>query len=223
MSKYQKYYLNREYQNQGFPALVDLVLNEHHLILDVGSGDGANLVLLTKRGHEAVGLTLSEIEAHTIRNKGLSCVVCDISEVELPFPEQSFDAVLFSHVLEHLPWPEEVLTRYLKLVRPGGGIYIALPNVLNIAQRWQFFHGQFKYQETGVMDRTHLRFFDFESARNLAESVGIRVIHHFGIGQCPLGPLRKTFPILCQKIDKWTTKQWPGLFSFHIVIIGKAK
>lgn len=221
MGSYRDYYCDRLYENQGFPALVEMVLPEHHRVLDIGCGNGANLLLLSQQGHKGIGLTLSETEARIVRERGLDCTVWDIMTEELPFPERSFDAVLFSHVLEHLPWPEEVLRRYLKLVRTGGGVYIALPNILNLIQRWQFLCGRFRYTETGVMDCTHLRFFDFATARNLAECCGLKVTSHFGIGQCPLGPLRKLLPSLSRRIDRWVSRQWSGLFAFHIVVIGK--
>ncbi|MDR3580285.1 MAG: class I SAM-dependent methyltransferase [Oryzomonas sp.] len=221
MTEYKDVYVERLYENQGFPALVDLVLPEHHRILDVGCGNGANIYLLLQRGHESIGLTLSEAEARLVTERGFECMNWDMMSEQLPFEEQTFDALLFSHVLEHLPWPEEVLKRYLKLLRPGGGVYIALPNVLHLVQRWQFLGGNFKYTETGTMDRTHLRFFDFASARQLAESCGITVVQHFGVGQCPTGPLREITPGLSRRIDEWTSRYWPSVFGVHIVISGR--
>jgi SAM-dependent methyltransferase len=219
MSKCQDYYCGRLYENQGFSALVDMVLPDHHRILDVGCGNGSNLLLLSQRGHEGVGLTLSETEARIVRERGLECMVWDIMTEKLPFKDLSFDGVLFSHVLEHLSWPEEVLRRYLKLVRPGGGVYIVLPNVLNLIERWQFLCGRFRYTETGVMDYAHLRFFDFFSARQLAESCGLKVVRHLGIGQCPIGALRELAPCLGKTVDRWVSDYWPSLFAFHSIVI----
>jgi 2-polyprenyl-3-methyl-5-hydroxy-6-metoxy-1,4-benzoquinol methylase len=219
VSEYQDIYRKRLYENQGFPELIDSILPEHHRILDIGCGNGANLFLLSQHGHEAVGLTLSDTEVRLVQERGMECKVWDIMQEELPYQHHSFDAILLSHVLEHLPWPEKVLRHYLNLVRPGGGVYIALPNVLNLIQRWQFLCGQFKYTENGVMDCTHLRFFDFLSARELAESCGLKVVRHFGIGQCPMGPLRKLTPHLGKIIDRRVSCYWPGLFAFHSIVI----
>ncbi|RII29441.1 MAG: class I SAM-dependent methyltransferase [Geobacter sp.] len=220
MAEYKDVYVERFYENKGFHALVDLVSPEHHRILDVGCGNGANLYLLSQRGHEVIGLTLSEAEARFVTERGFECINWDMMAELLPFAERSFDALLFSHVLEHLPWPEEVLKRYMKLLRPGGGVYIALPNALHIIQRWQFLCGNFKYTEMGVMDRTHLRFFDFATARQLAESCGFEVVEHFAVGQCPTGPFREISPKLSRRIDEWTSKYWPSLFGVHIVVLG---
>src|SRR3989304_3237775 len=154
-------YRNRVYENQGLGPLVSLVDQKHHRGLDVGCGNGANSRLLSARGHEVVALTLSEAEATVVREQGLECYVYDVTHEALPLPRRSFDALLFSHVLEHVPWPEVVLERYSQLLRPGGCVYVALPNVQHLVQRWQFILGRFRYTEAGLMDRTHLRFFDF--------------------------------------------------------------
>jgi hypothetical protein len=70
------------------------------------------------------------------------------------------------------------------------------------------------------MDRTHLRFFDFHSARQLLEAAGLKVIVHCGAGKFPLRPLRKLLPGLATKIDSIGVKLWPGLFAFHILMVG---
>ena len=215
-------YKNRIYKNHGLPALVDLVKPDQHRVLDIGCGDGANMRLLAARGHEVVGITLSEIEAKTVREQGFTCIVWNITEETIPFADVKFDALVFSHVLEHLAWPDVILSRYLKLLQTGGGIYIALPNALQFSNRWQFLCGRFRYTEMGLMDRTHLRFFDFHSARQFIEgSGGIKTIHHFGVGQFPMGPFRELVPDFCQWMDRQVSRFFPSLFSLHIIFVGQ--
>lgn len=222
VTKTQRHDIYREmsYDNQGFPELVNLVGTKPCRVLDVGCGCGANLALLKKCGHEATGLTLSETEAKIVREQGLSCSVWDVTSETLPFSAQSFDALIFSHVLEHLAWPEIVLQRYIQLLKPNGKVYVALPNVMHFMQRWQFLLGRFRYTETGIMDRTHLRFFDFYTARKLLESVGINISTHFGIGFMPLGIVRRMMPNLAKEADRFVSRIWPSLFAFHIVLSG---
>lgn len=66
-----------------------------------------------------------------------------------------------------------------------------------------------------------MRFFDFGTVRQLAETCGHKVVRHFGIGQCPQGPLRKLVPTLSQRIDRWTSLKWPGLFAFHLIVVAQ--
>jgi len=214
-------YRDRIYENEGIPALVALVDPVYRRVLDVGCGNGANMALLVAGGRQVVGETLSFAEATAVRLQGLACVVRDISPGGLTFRPASFDALVFSHVLEHLPFPDRVLRRYVELVRPGGGVYVALPNTLHLVQRWWFLRGRFEYTETGLMDRTHLRFFDFRTARELVEGAGLEVVDHRGVGQCPMGPLREAAPELCRRVDAWTSRHWPALFSIHMIVVGR--
>jgi 2-polyprenyl-3-methyl-5-hydroxy-6-metoxy-1,4-benzoquinol methylase len=217
----QQVYLERLYENEGLPALVDLVDRNHRRILDVGCGNGSNMALLAARGHAPVGLTLSESEAEICRRRGFECLVADVDAGALAFSDMGFDGLLLSHVLEHLPWPAQTLRRLVTLLAPGGGVYVALPNVLFIKNRLEFLRGRFRYTETGLMDRTHLRFFDFESARALLEDAGLRVTTHFGLGPVPSGPLRRMAPSLARQLDRWGARRWPGLFAFHMLIVGR--
>lgn len=214
-------YRDRLYQNDGFSMLVDMVSPEHHRILDVGCGNGANLRLLKERGHTATGLTLSETEARIVEEQGLACRVWDITSETLPFPPESFDALIFSHVLEHVAWPEVVLRRYCQLLKPTGKVVVAVPNAMQFIQRWKFLLGRFRYTETGIMDRTHLHFFDFLTARQLLESAGLEVERHFGLGQFPVGPFREWLPGFSSKVDRWVSNRYPGLFAFHLIIVGR--
>lgn len=215
----QQAYVGRVYENRGLPALIDLVDRRYSTVLDIGCGNGANMQMLARRGHRVIGLTISEDEARICHARSLPCVVADITR-GFPFGPRSLDAIVCSHVLEHLPFSSEVLAQALGLLKPGGGVYVALPNVLLLQQRWQFMLGRFRYTEVGVMDRTHLRFFDFISARRLLEDAGVRVTHHFGVGQFPLRPIRRVFPGFAGRVDRFVSKRWPGLFAFHIVLAG---
>ena len=212
-------YQERCYENEGLPELIALVDGRHRRILDVGCGNGANMSLLAAKGHRTTGITLSFSEAGECMRRGLECVVCDLNE-ELPFVNKSFDALLFSHVLEHVAFPEAVLRKVLHLVADDGAIYVALPNVMQFRQRYEFLRGRFRYAENGLMDRTHLRFFDFATARQLLIAAGLKVVVHHGVGKVPLRPIRKMFPALAGKLDAIGARLWPGLFAFHILMVG---
>jgi SAM-dependent methyltransferase len=214
-------YLDRLYENEGLPALVDLVDPSHRRILDIGCGNGSNMALLAARGHAPTGLTLSESEAELCRRRGFECLVADVDAGALAFPEAGFDGLLLSHVLEHLPWPARTLRRLAGLLAPGGAVYVALPNVLFIRNRIDFLRGRFRYTEMGLMDRTHLRFFDFQSARGLLEEAGLHVTTQFGVGPVPSGPLRRMAPGLARRLDRWGARRWPGLFAFHMLLVGQ--
>jgi SAM-dependent methyltransferase len=211
-------YQKRVYDNPGFARLVEQVPPEQRLVLDVGCGVGANMVMLRDRGHDVTGVTLSASEAEICSRQGFRCEIADITGT-LPFADQSFDALILSHVLEHVAYPNNVLRNLSRLLRSRGSVYVALPNVLFFPQRAEFLRGRFRYSETGLMDRTHLRFFDFHSARDLVQDAGFRVRKHFGVGKFPVGPLRRITPGLAERFDGFASARWPDLFAFHTVIV----
>src|SRR5947209_2652100 len=102
------------------------------LLLDVGCGSGQNSAVLRKQMPElrAFGITISATEQEAANSVMEQCWICDL-EGELP-PELDalqFDVILFSHVLEHLREPKQVLRRFLKFLQPSGRLLIALPNI----------------------------------------------------------------------------------------------
>jgi SAM-dependent methyltransferase len=215
-------YRDRVYENSGFQELVRLVDPAERHVLDVGCGAGDNLRLLAERGHSVTGVTLSEREAAICRARGFRCEIADITQ-PLPFEEHEFDAAVLSHVVEHVPWPEAMLSNVLRHVRPGGGVYVAVPNALFIAQRLAFIRGRFRYAETGIMDHTHLRFFDFDAVPSVLARAGVAVRAHFGVGFLPQGPLRRIAPRAARALDRLATRVWPSLFAFHVVVAGNVR
>lgn len=99
-------------------------------------------------------------------------------EKELPsLPSDSIDLILCLDVLEHLVNPWETIRRLDSLLKPGGLWIISVPNIRNYHILIDLaFKGRFNYSESGILDRTHLRFFTRTTAIELAESGGSTVI-----------------------------------------------
>ena len=88
-------------------------------------------------------------------------------EGEIPqyLEQERFDCLIFSHVLEHLRNPAEVVARLSRLLRTGGRVVIAVPNVLFFKVRLQFLRGDFEYDpDGGILDDTHLHFYTHRTA-----------------------------------------------------------
>ena len=69
------------------------------------------------------------------------------------------DCLVFGDVLEHLVDPWAVLARLARLVCDGGQILACIPNVQHYSVIVSLLRGKWDYQDEGLLDRTHLRFF----------------------------------------------------------------
>ncbi len=95
---------------------------------------------------------------------------------DYPFDsEPGFDVILFSDILEHVYDPVAVLRSHLEFLKPGGHVLISLPNIAIWNVRLELLFGRFRYQDTGTLDRTHIRFFNRRSFRELLTDCGLEM------------------------------------------------
>ena len=165
-------------------------------VLDVGCGFATTSERLRRQGNRVTGIEANP-DALAVATQRLDELIdgdlCDTARIAARIGERRFDAVIFADVLEHLAWPGPVLRDYLRFVAPGGVVLVSLPNVGLWSTRLALLGGRFEYADSGVLDRTHLRFFTRESARRLLEQAGLRVVREaFNPGLVrPFVPLAK--------------------------------
>jgi len=107
---------------------------ERGRLLEVGASYGHSLALARDRGWQVAGVELSPTAARYARERfGLDIHSCDL--LDAPFEEQSFDAAILWHVLEHTQDPQAQLRRLYALLRPGGVLGLRVPNVSSFGAR----------------------------------------------------------------------------------------
>jgi len=89
---------------------------------------------------------------------------------------RKFDFVVMADVLEHLHDPATLLTRAKDLLKPGGSIWISVPNFTHNAVLIETLNGRFEYGNIGLLDSTHIHFFSAPSLEAMARRVGLRVV-----------------------------------------------
>lgn len=95
--------------------------------------------------------------------------------------DEAFDLVCFNDVLEHTVDPWDILRRTRPHLTPSGHVLACIPNVQYAPVVWDLLRGRFAYTESGVLDRTHLRFFTRSSMIDLFESTGYEVVSCEGV------------------------------------------
>lgn len=148
-------------------------------VLDVGCGRAQLGEAATSLGLRVTGIEQHPDACAVARGRIDRLIEADLHDfaaVDAALGDDRFDAVVFSDVLEHVAWPADVLRAYTKRLAPGGVAVISVQNVASWDSRLRLLTGRFRYADTGLMDRTHLRFFTVDTARELVEEAGLRVI-----------------------------------------------
>ncbi len=107
-----------------------------------------------------------------------------------------FDVILFGDVLEHTRNPIEILRPAKVLLKPGGRVIVSIPNVVNLRIRLKILMGKFEYEDSGILDRTHLRFFTKKSSQAMIRDAGYRIVESDVSGYSLPHRLIRMFPEL---------------------------
>jgi SAM-dependent methyltransferase len=156
-------------------------------VLEIGCGAGATMawVRTVRPVDYAVGAEIVPAMAERARSVFDEVITGDIEAQPLP-TDRKFDTVIALDVLEHLadPW---AMVRKLSLLLKDDGVFVAsVPNVGNWSVIFPlFFRGRWEYQDEGLLDRTHLRFFDEPRARALFEGAQFRIEKLDYVKNCP--------------------------------------
>ncbi len=160
-------------ENSSLKQVVRLV-GKDKKVVDFGCATGYLASLLKQNGCIITGVEINPEAARVAEKHCRKVVVADLdfaSVLDILHGE-SFDVAVFGDVLEHLRNPWKVLQEVKNLINPDGYIVVSIPNVAHGAVRLSLLKGEFNYEEFGVLDETHLRFFTRESIQKMLISTG---------------------------------------------------
>jgi SAM-dependent methyltransferase len=153
---------SNQYPDIANPDLLEKIPLSARTVLDVGCGQGALGADYLRRNPAARVLGI-DIDATAIAQaKGrLAEAVCgDVELTPMPFEVPAgIDCIVYGDVLGHLADPWRVLAEQAKLLAPGGTVLVCMPNPENFLFVARLLSGNFDYEEQGLFDRNHLRWF----------------------------------------------------------------
>jgi SAM-dependent methyltransferase len=222
------------------------VIGHPKAVLDVGCGAGQNGALAKERGAHVTGIEGWAPSAAVARTRLDEVIDGDIEKDEAakPLAGRKFDLIVFGDVLEHTKEPRAVLERFLPLLEEGGRVILSLPNVAAWPVRLGLLAGRFEYEDTGILDETHLRFFTRRTAVELAERAGLEILHvglnpmivRAGLGAIKKAfsngsngdaskllesPLYKTYLHYVRPLEGEVARALPGPLSFQTVVVAR--
>ena len=150
---------------------------ESRRVLELGCATGYMSEVLRARGCYVVGVERDPLMAELAEQRCDRLIVGDLDLLDLAeeLAGERFDVIVAADVLEHLRDPLQVLRSLRPLLAENGYLVASIPNVAHGSVRLALLEGRFPYQERGLLDRTHLRFFTRESIGQLLEDAGFLI------------------------------------------------
>ena len=175
---------------------------ENSKVLELGCATGFMGRYFRRRRHcQVIGVDINPaVKPDIVGNLNLAATWTKIKKF------QPFDLVFASAIIEHLPNPEATLQLIKAVLKPEGMLIITAPNVAHWRLRLKLLCGHWDYEDYGLLDRTHLRFFTYFSFQKLIRSAGFKVI---AVKIDPAGGV---------KYFNWLFKYFPNFYAHQICI-----
>jgi SAM-dependent methyltransferase len=148
-------------------------------ILDLGCGDGNNLVWLKPFGEQLYGSDYNAVRLVRARKRMPDACLFLADILDYPARDGAFDVVFFNHVLEHIPDDERALATVRRILAPGGLLVLGVPN--EGAWWWQL---AYRRAPEVLASTDHVHFYTAKTVSEKVAQSGLRVekVHHMGWG-----------------------------------------
>ena len=152
-------------------------------VLEIGIGRGI-LAMFVKRyfGYEVWGIDIERKDTKFLKpffkHAGIHFVLCDITRDPLPFPDKSFDVVLFCEVLEHLRGdPLKVIKEVRRVLKDKGVLILTTPNLASLRKRLLLALGKSPHMLDFTKEsyKTHFREYTVDELMNLLTNGGFNI------------------------------------------------
>ena len=187
-------------------------------VLDLGCSGGRLGEKIRDHGHAVTG-----VDRHVVPGVRTRLDRFVEGDLERGIPKEAgrnYDVVVAADVVEHVSAPERIMEEIHLVVRPGGVLLVSVPNFGHWYVRIRTALGLFDYDQRGILDRTHLRFFTRRSFKRLAESTGWSIARVDPVG-LPLGVLTSSGGgfggRLVRLIDRLCVTARPSLFAYQFI------
>jgi 2-polyprenyl-3-methyl-5-hydroxy-6-metoxy-1,4-benzoquinol methylase len=165
------------------PELLSMLPKKAHTVVEIGCASGrlAEAYRAINPSVCYLGVELFEAAAQKAATKMDSVVIGNIeqanvlSELKEKLGESQIDVLIFSDVLEHLVDPWDILAKFKPIMSPNGCCVSSIPNISHWTILAGLIHGEWNYADSGLLDKTHLRFFTKKTMIELFVNAGWQV------------------------------------------------
>ncbi|HEV7948758.1 MAG TPA: class I SAM-dependent methyltransferase, partial [Glaciihabitans sp.] len=145
-------------------------------VLDVGCSTGnLGAALESTKNCTVVGIDIFESDIAIAKTRITRAEVRDVSNPDDLADLGQFDVIVFADVLEHLLDPHAALLACAGILAEGGTIVYSIPNMAHLSVRLDLLAGHFGYTQTGILDHTHVHFYDRDAVDTLFADAGFTI------------------------------------------------
>lgn len=168
------------YSNIRYDLIEFFDKKKYFKVLEIGAAYGETLFYLKENGlaNEAIGIELFQDEKNKNNYKKIDKFIFgNINEIDLLEYKNYFNLILLPDVLEHIYDPKKTLSIVHQLLSDDGEIVVSMPNIRHYSAFVRvFLKGNFSYDENGIFDYTHVRFYCKKNIQELLESSNFQII-----------------------------------------------
>lgn len=170
-------------------------------VLDLGCWTGLLGEKLKKEKNcFVIGVDINEKALELAKKRLDKVFLADLDNWDIKNGLPNFDYITATDVLEHLKNPEGLLLKVKKYLKDEGRLIISVPNIAFWTIRLKHLLGNFDYENTGILDNTHLRFFTKKTATQMLENCGYIIEKFYFTGTKFLPELKAfQFVFVCKK------------------------
>jgi 2-polyprenyl-3-methyl-5-hydroxy-6-metoxy-1,4-benzoquinol methylase len=176
-----KYEYKVELDADSGPARVVRLVGSNRSVLEIGAGPGSITKILTSVSNCKV--TALDIDFESIEKLKPYCeraYQADLNDSSWPNileNDGKFDVLVAADVLEHVYEPLAVLKAMNAFLNQNGFMVISLPHAGHSVVHACLFDEDFEYNDFGLLDRTHIRFFGIKNIQKLFQDAGMKIVH----------------------------------------------
>ncbi len=184
-------------------------------VLDIGCSSGLLAQQMELLGHEVTGVDVAAFpDAPSRMHRFIQADLDDGLPAEVG---EEFDVVVAGDVIEHVRDPELVLSQVRDLLAEGGLALVSIPSFSHWYPRLRVALGRFDYDDQGILDRGHVRFFTRRSFERMVRQSGLRVNRVEAIG-IPVERLTNSTSSALSwiaRFDRAAATVYPSLFAYQ--------
>ena len=172
----QHHIKSEDYFTRFRPDIIDMIPPHTGCVLSAGCASALTETELVRKNIKVYGIEIDPEAANTARMNNITVLEGNVEQINTDLIEEDFDCLIYADILEHLKAPEKTLKKHCKKLKPGGLVYISIPNFRHYTVfRDLFLRGRIDYKDAGILDRTHLRITTRKMALQWIKSCGLEI------------------------------------------------